>query len=65
MVLNFAAGRKDPRYSLKSISAFLEQLKTESKVVDAIDAAEHSADFRSTFVDHPQQHKLYVDDLQL
>jgi hypothetical protein len=57
-ILNFVAGSgKEPRYATTSNSKFLRQIleefRSRSQIVDAINLLENSTAFRSKFVDHP------------
>jgi len=60
--------RKEPRakqpYPIGSISKFLDALKErdfryKDRLLDQVTVLEKSADFRSKYVDHPEQHQLH------
>lgn len=63
LVLNHLGlnGKKHPINSVKKFLEFVKekQLQYRSALADQIDILQKSRDFRSKFIDHPQQHQLH------
>lgn len=65
LVLNYLGYKgKQPIHPVNSVEQFLDyvkdkELKYRSALIDQIDILQKSRDFRSKFIDHPQQHQLH------